>query len=321
MNNRRSKIEADLRQSLRTHHGIITLREALELGASRGLIRNKLENNTWVRMYRGVYRDTTVPRSPYQDLRAAFVATHGRGVVSHSSAGWLWDLIPAAPTRPELTVPFLDGGSAYPRGLAQHVAVHRSRDIDIAKAVLRRDVLVTNPMRTIVDVAATLPPDQLDNATDRALAARLFTIPALVAELDRLARRGRPGVGALRRSLKDRGFIGAPAPSVLESKMLRLIVAAGLPLPKVELTVGLEGEYRLDFAWPDLLLTVEVDGYVWHFSPEHQQRDHARRNHIQDLGWAHHVYTWREVNDEPGRVSRQIRASYYTRLSAKSSTI
>jgi hypothetical protein len=312
----RQKLEALIREWLRNHYGVITWDEAIRLGASKDYIRSKLDSGAWIRVHRGVYRDAAVPRSPNQDLRAAFRATGGTGVVSHGSAAWLWDLVPTPPTPPELTVPLGLGKAIRPAGLT----IHRYRDLDIAKAIHRRDVLVTNPMRTIVDLAATFPSDALTSAIDNAVATRLFNIPTLVAEVHRLARRGRPGLGALRYHLKERGLTGAPAPSVLESRALRLIMAAGLPLPEIEYQVGPEGEYRLDFAWPDILLTIEVDGYVWHFSPEHKARDEARRNHIQDLGWTLRVYTWRTVRDDPARMVREI-SENYARSAAKSSTI
>jgi hypothetical protein len=145
---------------------------------------------------------------------------------------------------------------------------------------------------------------------DRALARRLVTIPGLLAELNRVGRRGRRGAGALRRLLKCRGFIGVPAPSVLESKTRRLFDRYRLPVPHCELKTGEDGEYRLDFAYAALKLAIEVDGYVWHFSPEHTRRDNARRNALTLQGWTVLVYTWREVTTEPARVAAEIAAAH-----------
>ncbi|MDQ6613976.1 MAG: hypothetical protein M3083_04330 [Actinomycetota bacterium] len=320
-------LEGELRQWFSQHHGVIARYEALRIGASQDLIRFKLSNGEWARMLCGVYRHTAVPQTPYQDLRCAWVATRGLGVVSHRSAGWLWGLLPSPPVPPELTVRPGAGGARRPQGLT----IHRSRDLDVARTVNRQGVLVTNPLRTIVDLAGSLPPTLLTDAVDVALATRLVTIAALTAELGRLAGRGRPGVGKLRGHLLDRGLIGAPEPSVLEAKMGRIIILTRLPLPTVELHVGKDGEYRLDFAWADILFSIEVDGYAWHFTPGQQQRDHRRRNRLQEAGWTIRVYTWRDVCREPARVGREVIATY-TRLArlaqaahaapaAKSSTI
>jgi hypothetical protein len=298
--------ESAIRQWLRSHYGVITWEEALRLGAAEGFIRSRLRSGAWIQMHRGVYCDNAVPRTPYQQLRAAWVATRGCGVVSHSSAGWLWNLLSAVPLIPELTVPIGGGPTRRPQGLI----IHRSRDLDLATAVSRHDVLVTNPMRTIVDLAATIPAAQLNGAIDTALGRRLMTLTALLAEVDRLSKHGRPGVGRLRWHLQDRGFIGAPAPSVLESRMYRLVLATHLPLPTVEVTVDADGVYRLDITWPPVHFAVEVDGYVWHFTPEQHQRDLNRRNKLQEEGWTIRVYTWRDVCDEPARVAREIMATY-----------
>jgi Protein of unknown function (DUF559) len=300
------EVENELRRWLREHYGIISRSEAIALGATPQLIVTKLNRGEWAVVHRGVYRDTAVGDGPYQDLRAAFVAGRGTGVVSHSSAGWLWGILAAPPNRPELSVPSAESGSRSTDG----ITFHRYADLDVRQASRHKTVLVTNPTRTVVDLASTLAPAELTDVVDVALARRLVTVEGLMAELDRLARRGRPGVGVLRHHLLDRGFIGAPAASVLEAKARRLVIATGLPMPTVEQSAGEDGEYRLDIAWVAILLTVEVDGYIWHFSPAHMQRDAARRNRLQQAGWTVLVYTWRDVTAEPARVAREITAAY-----------
>lgn len=306
--NARRRLERDLRRWLRGHFSVISLDEAFRLGATMDVVRYKLDSAEWERMHRGVYRDTAAPQAPEQNLRGAWLALRGAAVASHASAAWLWQLTPAPPDRPELSIQTSTGRRL--RG----VTIHHFADLDWAAAVSRMGILVTNPLRTIVDLAGSpaLTSAQLTDAVDVALAKRLVTIPGLMAELDRLSRRGRPGVGRLRWHLHDRGFIGAPAPSVLESRLGRIIVATRLPLPRVELkvTVGQEGDYRLDVAWPEIKLAVEVDGYIFHSSVEHKQRDDTRRNRLQQAGWTVLVYNWREASNEPARLVREITTTY-----------
>jgi very-short-patch-repair endonuclease len=309
---KRQHIERELRSWLRNHCDVISVDEALHLGATMELIRHKVATGQWARMHRGVYRDTAVPQTPGQDLRGAWLALRGAGIVSHTSAGWLWGLLPEPPPKPELSIQTSNG-----RRL-KGVTFHHFADLDWAQAVTRQHVLVTNPLRTIVDMAGSplLSSSQLTDAIDTALSKRLVTIPAITAELDRLARRGRPGVGKLRSHLANRGFIGAPEASVLESKMGRIIIATRLPLPRVELTVGENGEYRLDFAWPEIKLAVEVDGYIFHSSVEHKQRDDTRRNRLQQAGWTVLVYNWRETCNEPARLASEIITTYHNLCAA-----
>jgi len=301
----RRQVENELRRWLQSHHSVIGYVEARILGASDAVIKSKLARGEWARPYRGVYYDTAAPWTPYRDLRAACVATTG-AVVSHSSAAWVWGLIREPPSVPELSVHLGERNIRGPAG----VTVHRSKDLDQAGLVERNAIVVTNPLRTLVDLAGTVLPLDLTEAVDTALARRLVTTAGLEAEVERLSRRGRRGCAPLRRHLVERGFVGAPEPSVLEAHLRRLIGRTGLPLPTVEHRVGKDGEYRLDVAWAAILFAIEADGYAFHFSPEHKERDETRRNQLKRAGWTILVYSWRQVLNEPHLVAREITEAY-----------
>lgn len=297
----------ELRRWLRTHHSVIGLAEAVALGASPADIRSMVRRGEWIRVCKAVYQDAAAPPTPYQPLRAAFVALRGRGLACGRSAMWLWTLRAAPPERPEFFVDY--GAGNRPSGFW---TVHRTRDFDSIRPVNRETILVTNPLRTLVDFAAQAAPAELTAAVDLAIAKRLVGPDGLDAETERLAGHGRAGVAALRRHLRQRGFIGAPPPSVLEAKLHRIIVGAGLPLPETETEVRLDdGRYRLDVAWSPIRFAVEADGYAWHFSPEHTVRDNARRQKLSDAGWCLLVYTWLEIVNEPARLAREISEKFH----------
>lgn len=44
------------------------------------------------------------------------------------------------------------------------------------------------------------------------------------------------------------------------------------------------GRYRLDFAWPDIQVALEADGWV-HSNPETAFRDWLRDRELRNLGW------------------------------------
>jgi very-short-patch-repair endonuclease len=238
------------------------------------------------------------------------LATGPTAVASHRSAAWLWGLIDHPPPAPELTLPGRDQRGRRLRG----VAARQSTDLDDRRTIVRRGIPCTDALRTLVDLGAVVRTRCLSDAVDRALATRLVTVAGLIAELGRVGRPGRTGVGTLRRVLTERGFVGAPEPSVLESKAQRLFRREGLPVPSFELVTGPEGEYRLDTASQALLLAIEFDGYACHFSPEHLQRDHVRRNRLQAQGWRCLIYTWCDVVRSPRRVACEI-ADMYAALS------
>jgi hypothetical protein len=289
----------DLAASLRTHDGLIARRDALALGLSVTQIHGLLEKGSWERIHRDVYRATSAPRTERQLLRAACLAAGDCATASHRSAAWLWGLVERPPRRPEITVT-----TAWAPRL-QRVRVHRSGDLDPSGRILRYGIPTTTPLRTLVDLGAIMAATRLTEVLDRGLATRLVTLEALMAETNRLSRRGRPGPGRLRQVIGERGLAGAPSPSVLESRMLRLIVTH-LPVPAVEVIVGSDGDYRLDFAYVAIKLAMEVDGYTWHFAPEQLQRDHERRNLLQNSGWRVLVFTWLDVTRRPHQVAAAI---------------
>jgi very-short-patch-repair endonuclease len=294
--------EKALRVWLRNHHGVIGRAEAFQLGAGETLIRAKVRRGEWEPVYWGVYRDTASPATPHQTLRAACVSVGPAAAASHQSAAWLWGVLDHPPAQPELTVPRPLQHGRHQR----EIKIRRSDDLSPTEITTRRGIPTTDALRTLVDLGAAVPPSVLADDIDRAVALKLVTILALMAELKRRGGRGRHGIGVLRRVLRDRGFLGVPNPSVLESRMMRLLRRHRLPTPDVELSTGPDGEYRLDFAYPDRRLAIEVDGYVWHFSPDHLQRDHARRNRLQAEGWRVLVYTWRDITQNPARVAAEV---------------
>lgn len=78
------------------------------------------------------------------------------------------------------------------------MTVHRYADVDWSRIVTRNAIPVTDPLRTLVDLAAVVAAESLTSAIEQPLATRLVTMEGLRAEASRLARRGRAGPGALR---------------------------------------------------------------------------------------------------------------------------
>ena len=64
---------------------------------------------------------------------------------------------------------------------------------------------------------------------------------------------------------------------------------AGLPLPEREFLFHKRRKWRFDFAWPDLLIAVEVEGGVFsggrHVRGQGYESDCEKYNEAQLLGW------------------------------------
>ena len=121
------------------------------------------------------------------------------------------------------------------------------------------------------------------------------------------------------------------APSLTRSKLemeaLLLIRAAKLPMPKEELRFDrlLPGEkprklrmWRLDFAWPDIKLAVEIHGLnpggkSRHLTIEGYGMDRYKMNRAQLLGWMVLEFTGMDVQTRQLYVTNAITRAYHMR--------
>jgi very-short-patch-repair endonuclease len=170
--------------------------------------------------------------------------------------------------------------------------VHRVR-LHEDEVTLLRGMRVTSPARTVLDLAAIVGPRQLEQAL--AAAERSSgTVRARIRTL--LQRRPRhPGSAQLRRLLDGLDATGTRAlylRSAAEEGALARFRDARLPEPACNVDIaGLE----VDFAWQDLRLVVEIDGFAFHGS---EQAFHRDRDRDRTLGLAGYIvlrFTWRQV--------------------------
>lgn len=283
------------------HHGVITREKALELGLTKFQVERRLRDGTWRRLYRDIYQSADHADGPEARLLAACLVGGPSAVASHRSAGWLWGLLPSPPARAAVTVP----RDRRPRW--DVVEWHRRDDLDPERLLVHRGLPVTDPLRTIADLGEVLAGRDLEDVVDRGVARRLLRVDALDAEIGRLARPGRRGVPALRDALARRGLTGAPDPSVLESRLLRLLRRWGITPAGTEVVVC-DGRYRIDVQLaPGLAL--EVDGYAYHWSPEAKSADSRRRNQLRHAGIRVIEADWVTVMHDPDSLRTTIEAA------------
>ena len=74
----------------------------------------------------------------------------------------------------------------------------------------------------------------------------------------------------------------------MESEVRLVMHDGGLPAPELQYEiVDLTGRtWRLDFAWPDLRVAVEYDGFDWHSDREQFQRDRQKRAALHEMDWS-----------------------------------
>jgi very-short-patch-repair endonuclease len=281
----------------RTQYGLIT-RE--QLGRSEDVIDRWVAGGRLERLHASVYRMAGAPASWEQEAMAAVLASGG--VASHRTAARLWGMYDTDVV--EVTVPR--------RRRCEQVLTHRSTDLVPRHVTRRRGIPVTTPMRTLVDLGAV---DRwaVGDALERAVIARVCSVVAVERTLDEVARRGRRGAGVLRRVLDDRALGQARPDGLLEARFARVVREHGLPEPQFQHRIG---RYRADFAYPDLRIAVEVDGFEVHGTPAALRADLERQNHLVALGWTVLRFTWRDVVRRPAWVAAQVGALLRQRVAA-----
>lgn len=112
-------------------------------------------------------------------------------------------------------------------------------------------------------------------------------------------------MGRLRRLLDDRDRRGVPE-SELERRFLQLVRRARLPQPARQYRIG---RWRVDFAYPEARIAVELDGYRSHSSLERFRSDRRRQNAVIVRGWQVLRFTWDDVVGDPSGVAAVLRAA------------
>jgi len=291
--------ERALAELASTQHGLVSRSQAGDLGFGDSSIHKRCLAGSIRAVHPGVYVVGGAPETWHQRMLGACMAAGGLAVASHRSAARIWglledeDFVELTVSRPR---------SPRPAG----VLWHRSRDLVPSHTTVREGVPVTNPMRTLVDLGAVVKHWVVEDALDRALMSRLVRLPAVEWMLHDVARPGRRGCGVLRKVLDERALGAARPDGLLEPRMARLLRDHGLP-PAVFQYVIPGPRFRVDFAYPDLLLAIEVDGYEVHGTRTAFDADRDRQNRLVLLGWTVLRFTWTQVVRQPVKVAADVR--------------
>jgi len=282
--------------------GLVTHAQSITAGLTEEGIRYRIEVGRWRRAHAGVYVVAGAPWSWEQDVMAACLAAGPGAVASHRSAAVIWGLDGVASDVVEVSVP-------RPRcHRLRGVIVHRSTDLDRSTAMTRAGILVSSPVRTLVDLGAVVPARTVERALDQAVSRRLVSLAGVRRELEAVARKGRRGAGVLRDLLDERADAYTLIDSVLEAHMLRRCRNHGVALPicQYEVREGNRFVGRVDFAFPHLRLAIEVDGYESHAGLAAFRHDRVRQNDLVAAGWTVLRFTWHDVTANPERVAASI---------------
>lgn len=281
-----------------TQNGVVSRAQAKQCGMTARQIEARLESGRWQRVMPAVYRVEGSPPTWRQQLKAASLWARTRFALSHHAAAALWGFSRYPEGAIELT---LTRFSRAPTGVVLHQV-----DVLEPRAVASLEGLrVTTVERTLLDLAGCDGPEDVRAACDEAMRRKWTNTERMSVAIERAGRR--PGV-ALLRSLVD-GYLGGQGPteSELETHVVELLQACGLPTPTRQARVVVGGRVRrLDFRIPGTRVVIEADGYAWHSSPESFERDRERNNALIARGFRVLHWTWRALREEPHTLVGQL---------------
>ncbi|MET0767000.1 MAG: hypothetical protein ABWY50_05095 [Aeromicrobium sp.] len=270
-----------------------TIAQALAAGITVEMLRGPC----YRRLFRGVYIAVQVELTFVGWLQAVVLVAPRDAVISHTSALRLYGLAM---------------GSDRPFHVSTRTSTHsRHRQITTHRRLgrityrLRSGLPVTEPNRTIVDIATKVSWIELIQAAEFMIHQRFTTLDdlaqfAITQHLD--------GVLRTRRAL---ALIREGAESPMETLVRLMIVFARLPEPACNVDIfDAAGRFvaRSDLVYEAFGVVVEYDGWYHERLAGQRRRDILRRERLEAAGWRVIVITAGDLQDKREIVHRVHRA-------------
>jgi Transcriptional regulator, AbiEi antitoxin/Protein of unknown function (DUF559) len=279
--------------------GVVSHEQLLRLGLTPQAVERRVRAGRLHVLHRGVYAVGHHVLGPDGRRWAAVLALGDDAFVSHHSAADGFGFRASGSALIDVSVRGRTGRKRH-----AGIRVHRPRALPDDEVTTLRDMPITTPARTILDLASVgLRARALETALDQAEQQRVLDFGDLHELLARYPRR--PGTRLLKAQLER---YGGPVDtrSRLERLVYELCDAHGLPRPLVNTVI--EGRVR-DFFWPHCRLVVEADSYRWHRSPSALNDDRERDVELTLAGYTVLRFTWEQVTRRQGYVIGVLRTA------------
>jgi very-short-patch-repair endonuclease len=267
--------------------GLVTSHQLAAMEFGRKFVAARIRSGLWTVVQRSVIKlSSGKPTLVQEELAAVFAFD---GTLSHFSAlrQLRLDCSPPEQKGVHLTIPHGRKVAAPP-----DVTLWRTRDLPSFDVCVRGPFRFTSLGRTVLDLASVLDKGWLRATVDACLRKDDNALDAIWLTLLGHGP-GRLGATALRLVLREYQAEDELPQSVLESHAMELGLATGRK-PQLQFTPqGFDG--RVDFAWPERRLILELDGYRYHCTRKAFEADHARDLRLKLLGWNVVRFTWRNV--------------------------
>lgn len=279
-------------------YGLITRRQAFDVGLTRSAIQHRIDKGEWSVARRAVYRVTAAPTSWRQEVLAHVLAAPQGTVAGARTATSLWRVPGFPPNLIELRTNcgrsrwLLQGGPAESCILLPHHCTVVDR------------IPVTTPARTLFDIVPLIHADRAERALDNMLAMGITTVRKIEAIVDEIGERGRPGTALMRELLADRGEGYIATESELERMFVKFVLRYGLPMPRRQVVL-VKG--RVDFVFDPGIVIAELDGRRNHTALLSREDDMARDARLTAVGHKVIRISYRRLTRDPDGVYVDLR--------------
>jgi len=286
-------------------HGVVSREQMRSLGLTNDAVLRWLRDGRICRVQRGVYAVGHANLDTRGRIQAAVLACGAGTVASHRSAAYLLGIGERSPLVVDVIPPGQRGRTI------DRIRFHAVRYPSRSEAALVDGIPCTDVARTIVDLAGVYGLTELRESIERAATKRVLDI----ARVDAILASGprRRGARCLRGAIDDWRPVAETAKyaafrSLFEAKLLPLIAAAGLPLPRFNAPVrAAERVLEVDLLWEQARFVVEADSRKHHGIEVAFERDHRRARELVAAGYGFLGVTWREAEHEAPAVFAVIR--------------
>ena len=283
-------------------YGLVSRAQITAAGYTESAYRHMIKQCRLVRVRRQVFRLPGSRDDWNGSVMAACLAAPAV-LASHRSATRLWGML-STDVNIDVTIRFPG------RLLLDDVKVHRSRDLTAVDWSWVDGIPVTSPVRTLCDAGLIFPEHEVRRMLDHSLSSGLVSRGDMWKFRIRVGRQGRNGCGVLGRILESLPPVADRLESGLEVARARVIDAHDLPEPSYQHAVVVNGNrYRVDAAYPEARLFLEVDGASVHSSSTQIAADGGRQNDLVTAGWKPLRFTWSDLNERPAAIARLIRTN------------
>lgn len=284
--------------------GGVADRATLLARVTEASLRRALREGRIVRLARGRYAlpaaqdrptgwEESARRTAEAGRRAAH-ETHGVAVLLSAAGRWGWQM-KWTPSRPQVAVP---RGRRVSAEVQKRMQVHWRTiprgDLD--------DGWVTDRVRTAIDCASMLSPDQALCVLDSALREGHVGRDELLLAAGGLAPRFRAPAERVIRLADPRA--ANPFESVLRWITSDICGLTVVPQVRIDDSAGFVSV--VDLADEELRLVLEADSYEHHSSPEQLERDCVRYTRLVADDWLVLRFTWKQVMNRPEWVRSMI---------------